>query len=325
MKYCCGCLQLRQAVNLIGLVFFTISLVLFVAYLVFIEDIRTGLLNDHFGIPPCEMPLLDVLVDSLVEYSLASNLLLLFGGASRWLLLPWLYIYALNMVAMLGFFVFLLVSPIASGTMISGDSTINYVVALGLLLLMTLFLYAWAIIRARFDEMSLEEQKSSTQFCRVSNGFFVQCVGGIFAISSALLLLGYYAKLDDVIIRKLAQMTKITSFNFKPIVSSFIISSIAINLMLIAGGSGSKWRRCLLVPWLIFYGLLVLFCLGTHQWFTTLCWVEEKIYGLISLCFGIILLCLWTLVWIVAAEASEAEEVQTTTFTNTKLSNFHRL
>ncbi|TRY75599.1 hypothetical protein TCAL_17369 [Tigriopus californicus] len=55
---------------------------------------------------------------------------------------------------------------IASGTMISGDSTVNYVVALGLLLLMTLFLYAWAIIRARFDEMSLEEQKSSTQFCR---------------------------------------------------------------------------------------------------------------------------------------------------------------
>eukprot|EP00095_Tigriopus_kingsejongensis_P011415 maker-scaffold993_size72668-snap-gene-0.15 protein:Tk11415 transcript:maker-scaffold993_size72668-snap-gene-0.15-mRNA-1 annotation:"c-5 sterol desaturase erg3" len=209
--------------------------------------------------------------------------------------------------------------------MISGDSTLNYLLALGILLLVTLLLYAWAIIRARFEELCAEEQKNSTQFCRVSNGFFVQCVGGIFAISCSLLLLGYYAKLDDVIVRKLGQMTKMNDFQFKPIVSSFIISSIVINLMLIAGGSGSKWRRCLLVPWLIFYGLLVLLCLGVHQWFTTLCWVEEKIYGLISLVFGILLLCLWTLVWIVAAEASETTETQTNGYTNTKLSNFHRL
>jgi len=36
-----------------------------------------------------------------------------------------------------------------------------------------------------------------------------------------------------------------------------------------------------------------------------LCWVEEKIYGLISLIIGFITLVVWTLVWIVAAEAGE--------------------
>ena len=105
-------------------------------------------------------------------------------------------------------------------------------------------------------------------------------------------------------------------------ISSFIIAGIVINLLLIMGGSGSKWRRSLLVPWLIFYGLVVLLCLGVHQWFTTLCWVEEKIYGLISLVVGCLILLFWTFVWIVAAEASEQPQES---YANTKMSSFHRL
>jgi hypothetical protein len=58
-----------------------------------------------------------------------------------------------------------------------------------------------------------------------------------------------------------------------------------------------------LLPWLIFYGLGVLVSIVAHQWLTTLCWVEEKIYGLISLVIGFLTLLVWTLMWIVAAEA----------------------
>ena len=45
------------------------------------------------------------------------------------------------------------------------------------------------------------------------------------------------------------------------------------------------------------------------QWLTTLCWVEEKIYGVISLVLGFLTLMVWTLVWIVAAEAAEKPKV----------------
>ena len=48
---------------------------------------------------------------------------------------------------------------------------------------------------------------------------------------------------------------------------------------------------------------------GAHQWLTTLCWVEEKIYGLIALGVGFITTILWTTVGIVAAEAADKPQV----------------
>ena len=71
------------------------------------------------------------------------------------------------------------------------------------------------------------------------------------------------------------------------------------------GGSGAPWRRALLVPWLLFHGIVIIAAIALHQWFTTLCWVEEKIYGLVSLVMGAGLLVLWTYVWLIASEASK--------------------
>ena len=59
----------------------------------------------------------------------------------------------------------------------------------------------------------------------------------------------------------------------------------------------------------IYYGIGILIALGAHQWLTTLCWVEEKLYGLIALGIGFFTTILWTTVWIVAAEAADKPQV----------------
>ena len=76
MKKCCCCLPLAQGVGLIGGVTFFLTLALFIVYLVFIEDIRRYVLQDFYEIVPCSRPDVDCLVDSLFEYSLLANLLL---------------------------------------------------------------------------------------------------------------------------------------------------------------------------------------------------------------------------------------------------------
>ena len=76
MKKCCCCLTLPRGVCLIGGVTFFLTVGLFVVYLVFIEDLRRYVLQDMYEIVPCSRPDVDCLVDSLFEYSLLANLLL---------------------------------------------------------------------------------------------------------------------------------------------------------------------------------------------------------------------------------------------------------
>ena len=60
------------------------------------------------------------------------------------------------------------------------------------------------------------------------------------------------------------------------------MAAIAVNLLVFFGSTGERWRRVFLMPWLIYYGIGILIAIGAHQWLTTLCWVEEKLYGLIG-------------------------------------------
>ncbi|QQP49100.1 Uncharacterized protein FKW44_009630, partial [Caligus rogercresseyi] len=71
-------------------------------------------------------------------------------------------------------------------------------------------------------------------------------------------------------------------------ISSLIVLCIFVNILVIIGGSGGRWRRSLLLPWLIVYGFIIMGAIAAHQWFTTLCWVEEKIYGLVCLITGFV-------------------------------------
>jgi hypothetical protein len=103
--------------------------------------------------------------------------------------------------------------------------------------------------------------------------------------------------------------------------AGLIVLAILVNILLILGGSGGRWRRGLLLPWLLFYGFLIVGCFSTHIYLTSLCWREEKvdqslniqflapeyfqILGLVCLVTGFVFLVLWSLVWIVSAQITE--------------------
>ena len=57
-----------------------------------------------------------------------------------------------------------------------------------------------------------------------------------------------------------------------------------VNILLVLGCSGKRWRRLLVLPWLLFYGAGVVICIWTHLYYTSLCWREEKV-GYIILYF----------------------------------------
>ena len=59
--------------------------------------------------------------------------------------------------------------------------------------------------------------------------------------------------------------------------AGLIVLAILVNILLILGGSGGRWRRGLLLPWLLFYGFGIVGCFVTHIYFTSLCWREEKV------------------------------------------------
>ena len=58
-----------------------------------------------------------------------------------------------------------------------------------------------------------------------------------------------------------------------------ILLSILVNILLLLGAAGGRWRRVLVLPWLLFYGAAVVCCLLAHLYFTSLCWREEKVGG----------------------------------------------
>ena len=52
---------------------------------------------------------------------------------------------------------------------------------------------------------------------------------------------------------------------------------LKVNILLVLGCSGKRWRRLLVLPWLLFYGAGAVICIWTHLYYTSLCWREEKV------------------------------------------------
>ena len=67
-----------------------------------------------FEIAPCSQPWIDIVIDSLFEYSLLVNLLLIGTcvGCSRWVLVPWLIIYATNIILLCVVAIYMFINPI---------------------------------------------------------------------------------------------------------------------------------------------------------------------------------------------------------------------
>ncbi|XP_040564578.1 uncharacterized protein [Lepeophtheirus salmonis] len=325
MKKCCFCLTLINGVRSIGAILFTLTLTIFVFYLVFIEYVRLRVLENLYGIIPCSQPRIDIIIDSLFEYSLLANTLLLIvctTGCTRWLLVPWLTIYALDILTLIAISMYLFIFPMPLISENRMEHSLLRGIGLIPLLLAVALTYCWMVVRALYTEMNesgtndnapsasmgpVSTNNNSPKICcplKLRMG--VQILGGILTIVSLNLLIAHYLKLDDVIADKYERL-----FGEKPaariqvMISSSIVLCIFVNILVIFGGSGGRWRRALLLPWLIVYGFIIMGAIGAHQWFTTLCWVEEKVYGLVCLITGFLGLVLWTLVWLVAAEASE--------------------
>merc|ERR1712018_1104069 len=91
----CACLTLHKSARIIGTLLFMITVGPFAAYLIFIEDLRRSVVEKLFDISPCSQPWIDIIVDSLFV-----NLLLIGTcvGCTRWVLVPWLILYAINIL-----------------------------------------------------------------------------------------------------------------------------------------------------------------------------------------------------------------------------------
>ena len=67
-----------------------------------------------FNIQPCSQPWIDMVVDTLFEYSLLVNLLLIGTcvGCTRWILMPWLIVYSINIVLLGVVAIYLFINPV---------------------------------------------------------------------------------------------------------------------------------------------------------------------------------------------------------------------
>lgn len=311
---CCCCISLELGTRIIGAVFLILSLGGFVGYLIKLEDLRDFILEGLYSIPPCTIPPIDTLTDAAFEYSILANILLLLGCVSctRWLLVPWLSVYCLNMVLMVAtsLGMFLVPVPILNPSL-TGTATHQALRLLGFIPLLfgAVIFYAWLVVRSRFIELGKDEKQDEDQCCPMGLKTGVQILGGILAILSGVMLVVFFAKLDEIIERQYYTLFEVElSRSRLTMMAASIFVSILVNILLVLGCSGKRWRRLLVLPWLLFYGAGVVICIWTHLYYTSLCWREEKMIGLCCLGIGFVFLIIWSLVWMVAAQITEKEK-----------------
>jgi len=311
---CCCCISLEIGTRLIGAVFLLISLALFIAYLIKLEDARDIFLHGLYNIQGCTIPPIDTLTDSTFEYSILANLLLIIGCVSctRWLLVPWLSVYILNMFLLIcvSLGMFLSPIPLLHGDM-NGSAVHQSLRLLGFipLLLAAAIFYAWLVVRSRFIELGKLEKSEDDQCCPMELKKGVQILGGILAILSGVMLVVFFAKLDEIISQQYYKIFEVEiSRKTLTMMGGSIVLSIFVNILMILGCSGRKWRRVMVLPWLLFYGAGIVCCIWTHLYYTSKCWREEKMIGLGCLGLGFVFLIIWSMVWMVAAQVTEKQK-----------------
>jgi len=359
MVKCCCCISLVKGVRLIGICLFVLTLGLFVSYLVFIEEFRRNVLQKFYDIMPCDQPNIDRLIDTSVEYSLLCNILVMIlctNGScnTRWLLMPWMVVYMVDILLLTLLSIFLFIRPLPLLPEHRPEFEALRCFGLVPLAIAAILAYCWYMVRSLFHKMSSDHidelndkrgsgsagsgstagllgggsvsigggvgggggaptdvvQHQQESCCSLQLKTGVQIITGFIALASTVVLAAYYTKFDFKIEDKYTQLFRQEpSKAFHTGIATSITISIVANLLVIVGCSGSRWRRVFLLPWLIIYGFGIILAFVAHQWLTTLCWVEEKIYGVISLVLGFLTLMVWTLVWIVAAEAAEKPKV----------------
>ena len=124
----------------------------YITYLVLVEDFRNHVLEDLYSIRPCSIPPIDTFTDVSFEYSIIANLLVVVAcvGCTRWLLVPWLIVYFLNVLVLVGLAIFLFINPfpILHANM-AHSLQFEMLRCLGFipLILALLLAYCWVVVR----------------------------------------------------------------------------------------------------------------------------------------------------------------------------------
>jgi hypothetical protein len=90
--------MLRVKLILIGLICLAASASLYAAYLVFAREIRIYMFQD----PKCLSAWINAAIDNLFELSVLGSAFLVLSSTSRWLVIPWLFVYAIDIVVLIG-------------------------------------------------------------------------------------------------------------------------------------------------------------------------------------------------------------------------------
>lgn len=324
----CCCLGVLSCARLVGTGLLILKLGFYAAYLVLIEEIRDSVLEQLYGIPPCTVPPIDTVIDVAFEYSILANILLVCACTSctRWLLLPWLIVYLGNVLLLASLGLVILLVPVhqQSLTELLGTEFQLYR-CLGFLpiILAMLLLTLWVVIRSLYVEMGDSPGTHKDPCCPIRLKTGVQIVGGVLAIISGVILVLFFAKLDELISAKYQQIfeTEISRGTLTSM-AGLIVLAIMANILVILGASGGRWRRALLLPWLLLYGAGIVAAYSGHLYLTSLCWREEKLTGSVCLLLGFLATVLWSLVWLVAAQVTGKP---TTLVAGPRSLNFQRL
>ena len=234
MLKCCCCISLTKGVRLIGLALFLVTLGVFVGYLVFIEEFRRNVLQNFYEIVACDQPNIDRLIDTSFEYSMLCNVLLIImctNGScnTRWLLMPWMVVYAIDIILLVCLSVFLFIYPLPLLPEHRPEFPALRCFGLVPLALACLLAYCWYVVRSMFNKMSSEhiaeltkrtgnptgsnagmftgagaatdshtmlQQADNESCCSMQLKTGVQIITGFIGIMSALVLVAYYAKFD---------------------------------------------------------------------------------------------------------------------------------
>merc|ERR1712037_392769 len=132
------------------------------------------------------------------------------------------------------------------------------------------------VLRSLFVELGEASESSKTQCCPIRLKTGVQIVGGVLAILSGVILVLFFAKLDEVIAWKYKLLfDNEISRGTLTAMAGLIVLAIMVNILVILGASGGRWRRALLLPWLLLYGAGIVACLASHLYFTR--WKHESL------------------------------------------------
>ena len=133
-------------------------------YLIKIEAIREHILSDLYGILPCTVPPIDTVTDVAFEYSLLANILLVTMhyrmqpfyhqqylclqvvacvGCTRWLLLPWLVMYLVNILLLLCLALVIFIIPVQEDMEHSAEYQAINEFGFATLVLAAALAYAW--------------------------------------------------------------------------------------------------------------------------------------------------------------------------------------